>query len=632
SSLVVHQLGLSPIDPLRHGLFFERFLNPLRVEPPDIDLDVAYDRRDELLAWAHAHFGEQRAFAVSSLVRLGRRAAYTSALRRLGMSGASIARFLDELPSEELDVPPVRESLPEALRSQQAWIERLAGKPHHFAMHPSGLVLSDTAIDEGIPLRRSAKGQVMLEHDAAALAALGAPKLDLLGNRHLTQLATARLLGANVPDRTAARDPHTLSTLRRARTVGCFQIETPPMRILLPKLRIDHADDLVLALALVRPGPGAGTARSDLIARLHGEQAATPLHPSFDTATRDTHGVLVYEEQLLEVLAHVTGSSLAEADVLRAALVREGDAPELRARFLASATAHGCDASTAQRIWSVVATFAAYTFSRAHAASHARLAWQSAWLKTHCPLEHGCALLRHYGGAYPLRSIAAELVRSGVTVRVPSINASGLAHRIEQGEILLGLEAIRPLGAATRLALLDERARRGRFEDPRDLFQRVAMTERERAALVQCGACDELAPPPARPPSGAEPRSLERAALHAALVRARNELAVLGMHPSAHPMQLLRGEAERAGCVSSAEVTSFIGQSVRFAGIASATRRLLLDDGHVMQFVTLEDEHGLLDARLPPSVIRHLSNPVRHPGPYLLRGQLVSDHGSVQLH
>jgi len=393
-------------------------------------------------------------------------------------------------------------------------------------------------------------------------------------------------------------------------------------------------EDVVAALAIVRPGPASGEAKAAFIRRANGEEEAAPPHPRLAELVAPTYGLLLYEEQLTQAIALLTGWPLEDADALREAIADERAEPSA---FLAACAGTGLAAGDAARLWRLLARFASYSFNKAHAVSYAGIAWATAYHKAHHPAEFACAVLAHYGGAYPLRTIAAEFARL-VPVRAPHVAQSAEGPALEDGGVRLGLGAIRHGTARTRARILRARP----FADAADFLRRVPLARAELEAFVLAGALDGLAPLSAAdyplPHLALLARPLpaargELAPTWRALVRANHELRYLGMHPSAHPMAILRAEAAAAGCTTSAELRSANGRA-RLAGLVAASRRwrgAAGAAGSIVQFVTFEDEFGLFEALVPARTYAALGDPVRAPVPWLIEGRAAADHGSVVL-
>ena len=654
SSLVVHLLGLTAVDPIVHGLYFERLLHPGRRDPPDIDLDLPSDRREEVIDWVFHRFGRDRVAMVSAHQRFRRQSAFREGLKALGMRTADVDRFCERLSRTEGDA---QAALPLALltdrfRLAAQLIERLIGTFQHLSVHAGGIVIATPRIDQHAPIERAPKGVPVTQYDVHALARLGMAKIDLLGNRALAAIQEAcRIARIALPDTDG--DPDTLEALRQGRTIGSFQVETPTVRSTLRKLPLQGLDDLVAALAIVRPGPASGEAKAGYVRRARGLEAPDPPHPRLASVVRETHGLLLYEEQLMAAISLMTAWPLHRADEVRAALVRaQGDKSALAGleqTFVGAAAKTGVTASEALHVWRILERFASYSFSKAHASSYARVAWQSTYLNTHLPLQFACAVLNHYGGHYPLRTVAAEFSRRGVKVLPPHVNWSGPVTDVQAGAVRLGLGAVKRLTTNTRRTLLAQRP----FWDIGDLIGRVSPSRLELRALFLSGACDDLAPlavanypfahedllkrlremPLAVALAGCASREVRGRQLdtYRSLVRIRNELTYLDMHPTAHPMSVLRQEAARAGCIQVVDLPANRAGVVRIAAVVAATRRLVTHARSVMQFVTFEDETGVVEAVLFPGTYAALRDPVTTPGPFLVTGRVEDDFGDVYL-
>ncbi|HVW27122.1 MAG TPA: PHP domain-containing protein [Polyangiaceae bacterium] len=641
-SLVVHRLGLSPVDPVADGLYFERFVRAGRPSPPDIDLDVSSLHRDELVQWAVRRWGPTHVSEVGVYQTFQRRAALRDGLTALGMPASAVERFAARLPDDDLPVPLPADSLPEPYRSRIPLLQRLVGRPRNLSTHPSGVVMSGVPLRDWTPLSRAPKGSVVTQFDAAALEPLFASKIDVLGSRGMAALEeVSRWTGAPF---LAAKtdDPATLASIDRGDTVGCTQLESPLVRSVLEATPIRSLGDIAVALALVRPGAASGSARERFMKRARHEEAP-PAPSRLDSLLSATQGVCVFEEDLIRIIATTTNVRPDEADALRATLVRGED---VSARFLERAIGNGLEPREASAILQTLRRFAAYSFSKAHASSAAWLGYQAAFAKTHHAVAYACGLMNSPGGLYPVRALAAEMRRRGVGFLPPDVNASADACTVEGDAVRIGIDRLGHVARATKRRLMETRRRDGPFRSVVELARRLRPTSAELAAFVLSGSCDGLSPLTrddypfiheavlaalgASPNPPRTPASPAHLSVYASLVRTRNELLYLGMHPSAHPMEILRGEATRAGCVSTADVRRCPAVRLRFAGIVSAARRAAAGDG-VVQFVTFEDEHGLLEATVAPEVHARLGHPIENPGPYLVEGRARRRHGSTLL-
>ncbi|HMC89476.1 MAG TPA: OB-fold nucleic acid binding domain-containing protein, partial [Gemmataceae bacterium] len=585
----------------------------------------------------------------------GRRAAFRDGLKALGMGLAEVDRFCAQIPADDLDLalaPVPVHLLTEPYRSAVPLLTRLIGKLQHISVHPGGVVIAEPRIDQHAPLERAPKGVLVTQYDMHSLEKIGLVKIDLLGNRALSAVQEA--LGAiaraeEMPDADAA----TLATLHEARTVGCFQIETPAMRATLRRLPVRGIRDLIAALAIVRPGPASGEAKTAFIRRANGEEPARPIHPRLTELLRDTYGMMLYEEDLMAAIAALTAWPLERADEMRSALLSAADdelaMAALEKEFLIGAGQTGIRPEEAAAVWNILARFVAYSFNKAHATSYAQLAWQTAYVKTHYPAAFACAVLNNYGGIYPLRTLAADFARHGVRMLAPHVNFSSEPCQVRSGAVRIGLAAIKHLTRKSRALILDRRP----FADFREFLEKVPVGYREIEALVRCGACDDLLPLAAEAYPIAHEDLLARLKqarnaqalngfeiryahgpkreIYRSLVRIHHELNILNMHLHDHPLRVLREEALRAGCVTTAELAPRKGRFARIAGLVAATRRLATRKGELMQFVTFEDETGLIEAVLFPQTYAAFGDPVTNPGPYLVGGRVAVDHGDVHL-
>ncbi len=686
SSLTLYLLGGSPVDPLAEGLLFERFLHPAKTAWPDVDLDLPWHRRDEVIAWVYRHFGTDRVAMVAAHHTFRRRLALREGLKACGLPPNLIAALAAALPAENpaveevdflnLATPEGKDFLPlppglasAVLPRILPLVQRLIGRPRHIATHPGGIVIGGSPLADLLPLERAPKGVIITQYDLAAIAELGLVKIDLLGNRCLSELEeTLALAGrpARLED-VPAEDPAALALIDRAATLGCFQLESPAMRSLLARLPVKRKSDVTAALALIRPGPASGAAKDAFIRRARGEEPAEVAEPAIADRLAETCGLPLYEEDIMMLLSRVGGIDLAEADELRAAIVESGGEREMLARleenFLGKARRNrpGQGAARARQAWACASRFAAYSFNKAHAASYAHLGYLAAYMKTHHPVQFACALLNHHQGLYPLRTLAADFGRRGIILRPPHVNFSEYPSTLEaspdirDGPIRVGLDKIKGLAARAAHDILLERAKRGAFINLPDLLSRVRLTARDRRSLILSGACDGLPPLAPKgfpfvhqlvleklkegvdheeilrlPPPGVR-EDTERFRQFQKLSRIQNELPLLGMHLSAHPLALLRTEAGRYECLPIVfAVTLPVGVRIRLIALVAAMRRVLTARG-VLQFLTLEDETGLMESAVLPPVYARLGNRVTTPGPFLVEGRIRRPHGAVHL-
>ncbi|WP_272947955.1 DNA polymerase III subunit alpha [Serinicoccus sediminis] len=450
-SLVAYLLGISGVDPMEHGLLMERFCSPLRAQLPDIDIDVESARRTEIYERILERFGSERVTCVSMTETYRVRHAVRDVAATLGLPPGEIdviakafphirardaraaIRDLPELRRQGLDAP--------RMRVLMELVESLDGLPRHIAMHPCGVVLSDTGLLDRTPVEASWLGFPMSQFDKDDVEELGLLKLDVLGIRMQSAMAhaveeVARVDGTSIDldDRAQVPldDPDTFALVQSTRTLGCFQIESPGQRELVGKFAPETFSDIIIDISLFRPGP----VKSDMIRPfLHARQGwGEPeyLHPSLIPYLEQTCGVVVFHEQVLQIVAETTGVSLAQADEVRRAMGSPVGQEEVEVWWRAAATARGYRADEVDRIWEVLAAFASFGFCKAHAAAFALPTYQSAWLKTHHTAAFLAGVLTHDPGMYPKRLILDEARSMGVHVLGLDVNASRATYRVER--------------------------------------------------------------------------------------------------------------------------------------------------------------------------------------------------------
>jgi error-prone DNA polymerase len=450
-SLVNYLLGISGVEPLRYGLLMERFCSPLRAQLPDIDIDVESARRTEIYEHVLERFGGDRVTCVSMMDTYRARHAIRDVGSALGLPPMEIDAIAKAFPHiRARDVRGALAELPELRASGLAaprlrvffdLVERLDGLPRHIAVHPCGVILSNTALLDRTPVEASWLGFPMSQFDKDDVETLGLLKLDILGIRMQSAMAHAvdevsRVDGISIDLDNRAQvtldDDRAFRLIRSTHTLGCFQIESPGQRELIGKFGPETFEDLIIDISLFRPGP----VKSDMITPfLLARQEWRPpeyLHPSLEPALKETQGVVVFHEQVLKIVAETTGVTLAQADEVRRALGSAQGQLDVEAWWRPAAAARGYDPVAVDRIWEVLKAFASFGFCKAHAAAFALPTYQSAWLKAHHPAAFLSGVLTHDPGMYPKRLILDDARNLGITVLGLDVNASGESYRVER--------------------------------------------------------------------------------------------------------------------------------------------------------------------------------------------------------
>ena len=455
-SLVTYLLGISDVDPIRYGLLMERFLSPLRHQLPDIDVDVESARRMEVYEQILARYGGERCTCVSMMDTYRARHGIRDVGAALGLPPGEVDALAKAFPHiRASQVRAAMRDLPELRASGLAkgenagridlllrLVERLDGLPRHVALHPCGVLLSDTTLLDRTPVESSWLGLPMSQFDKDDVEELGLLKLDVLGIRMQSAMQhaigeIARVDGVQVDVDAAARDdPDTFALVQSTKTLGCFQIESPGQRELVGKFAPETFEDLIVDISLFRPGPVKSDMVRPFLEARQGWKDADLLHPDLEPVLAQTSGVVVFHEQVLQIVSTMTGCSLAEADEVRRALGDPEGQPEVQAWFVPCALAAGYELGVVERVWEVLKAFGSFGFCKAHAAAFALPTYQSAWLKAHHPAAFLAGVLTHDPGMYPKRLILDDARQFGIAVLSLDVNLSDAAYRVERVGVL----------------------------------------------------------------------------------------------------------------------------------------------------------------------------------------------------
>lgn len=641
-SLVNHLLGIAHADPIEHGLLMERFLSKERVVLPDIDIDVESARRLEVYRAIIDRFGTERVATVAMPETYRVRHAIRDVGAALSMDPAEIDRVAKSFPHirardaraalEEL--PELKELAGEKERYERLWelVEALDALPRGVAMHPCGVLLSDASLLTRTPVMpTSGEGFPMSQFDKDDVEDLGLLKLDVLGVRMQSAMAHAvaevkRATGTEVDlDGLPPGDPATYRLIRSTETLGCFQIESPGQRDLVGRLQPATFHDLVVDISLFRPGPVAADMVRPFIEARHGRAPVRYPHPDLEGPLKETYGVVVFHEQIIDIVAIMTGCGRGEADRVRRGLSDPESQGRIRFWFAQHAAANGYDTETIQRTWEIIEAFGSYGFCKAHAVAFAVPTYQSAWLKAHHPAAFYAGLLTHDPGMYPKRLLLADARRRGVPVLPLDVNVSGVAHRIElvsESDLVSASDGVWGL----RLALSDvhgiSEAEAGRIADGQPYASLLDFWERARPSrplagrLAQVGALDafganrrdlqlhlsELHRGARGAGGGQLPLAGGRRTAPAGLPdltsqeRLSAELGVLSMDASRNLMDDHREFLDELGVMSARRLrTARHGETVLVAGAKAATQTPPIRSGKRVVFTTLDDGTGLVD-------------------------------------
>jgi DNA-directed DNA polymerase III PolC len=675
-SLVTYCLGLSAVDPLRYGLLFERFLNLERADCPDIDLDICWRSRDDVIRHVYETHGASRVAMISTHQTFQARSAFREVAKAHGLAPDEVDDLSRRLPY--FSAAGIRDavlSFPECRdfpvnRPDVAHILEIAaaidGLPRHVSVHVGGLVIGDGPLTHYTPLQAAAKGIVITQYEADAVEALGLVKMDILAQRSLSIIATAvkeieKNHGIRIdPLAIEDGDPAVAAMLERGDTFGCFQIESPGMRNLLKMMCARRRMDVILGLSLIRPGPASSGMKERFVRRRRGLEPPEYLHPALREVLGDTYGVMLYQEDVIRVAHAVGGFTPAEGDRLRKELSKGPPPAALdawRARFVRGAIAGGARRGEAETLWDRITRFAAYSYCKAHACTYGEIAYRAAYLRAHWPAEFAAAVLANQAGYYERRAYLEDARRRGCAVLGPDVNASAVEPSTERLPTDGGVPAV-----AVRMGLMDvhsltERAMRqivsareaeGPYRSAADLLERVRLSREEAENLAMAGALDSVSAnrpealwqvhralaAPCGPAAGPPAPPLDD---YSPLQKLLLEEHLLGMTPSASPMAVCRplilsstpGKQREISPI--AELPKAAGQEANVAGLLFAERRARTKDGQFMKFISLEDETGVVEAVLLPDAYQRLGGRLRTRGPYVVTGAVEDHLGAVSL-
>lgn len=687
NSLVSYLLGCTHVDPLRHGLWFDRFLNEGRADFPDVDLDFAWDERDRVLDFVYRRHGRDRAAMIGTHVTFGVKGAVREIAKAMGVPAAEIGPITRALPwayDGSLDLERIR-AHPRAARlplDAEPWKTILSaafairGFPRHLGVHAGGMVIAPGALTEHLPLQLARKetedGRVVItQWDMHPVEDAGLLKMDLLGNRGLAVIrdATAAVeqhhgLHADFGRVDAEQDLRTRELLARGDTMGCFYVESPAMRGLLTRLRCRDFSVLVAASSIIRPGISSSgmmqayVERHQQVARGGGHDDSWYLDPRLRGMLGETYGVMAYQEDVLRVAQILAGMSAAEANALRKAMTHKRSQESIAAFgacFVDGAAANGVAREVAAELWRQVESFSGYSFCKAHSASYAQVSYRSAWLRAHFPAEFMAAVLSNHGGYYATFAYLAEARRMGLRILLPCV-VRGEAGFSGRGRTLrVGLAEIQGLGGATRARLLAARAEGGAFRSMEDFCARARPQPHELDALARAGALDALPDRLTRPErlrwsALAAPELAGRAAARGASLFAEEpvrrpppapefppqrqlelEEQALGYLVSAHPLTLWKERIEAAGATPASELPRLVGRRVRLAGWQVVQKPIRTSDGQPMMFLSFEDTTAIYETVMFPAAYKRLAPWTLTQGPYLLDGVVMDEQGAISV-
>jgi DNA polymerase III subunit alpha len=683
-SLVSYALQITDVDPLQYDLLFERFLNPERVSMPDIDIDFCMRRRGEVIDYVRQTYGDKNVAQIITFGTMAAKAVLKDVGRALDMPYGDVDKIAKLVPNQlnieledALKQSPQLDSMRKSDERVKEMVEiglRLEGLVRHASTHAAGVVISPRPLTEIVPLYKSNKDEITTQYDMNALERIGLLKMDFLGLTTLTVLDDAvRLIQQNrgvevdLPS-LALDDPDTYAIFSRGDTTGIFQFESHGMRDILKRYQPTRLEDLTALNALYRPGPIQGGMIDDFIARKHGKKKVTYDLPELEAILSETWGVILYQEQVMQIANRLAGFSLGDADLLRRAMGKKKpeEMAAQREKFLNGCHGHKVPAKKAEKIFDLMAEFAGYGFNKSHSCAYALLAYHTAWLKVHYPVEFVAAMLTsETGNTDKVVKYIHEARSMGITVLPPDVNSSDMNFTPVGDSIRFGLAAIKNVGENTVRGILQARESLGRFTSFFTFCESVdtrLLNKRVLESLVRAGALDGLGANRAQMTAAID-RAMERAQK---LQRAREsgqhglfggagaaaaapppdvlpdvaewpehellaaEYSTLGFFISGHPLDKYAGPL---GDLNAVELSSLEGrrngEEIVVAGIIVQARPMRSRRGARWSILTLQDRTGVIEALVFPEAFQKLEPILKAATPLLVKGRVaVEDVGT----
>ncbi|MGC8866012.1 MAG: DNA polymerase III subunit alpha [Bacteroidales bacterium] len=653
NSVVAYCLRITDVDPIELNLYFERFINPKRSSPPDFDIDYSWKERDAVIDYIFKRYGRRHTALLGSMSTFRDRSIY----RELGK--------VYGLPKEEIDElvlnPALRASRDHIARRIHQIAERIADFPNIRSIHAGGILISEEPITTYTALDLPPKGFPTTQWDMYVAESLGFEKLDILSQRgigHIKECAeiVLRNRGVSIDVHQVQQfkaDPLVKERIRQGETLGCFYIESPAMRGLLKKLRCDNYLTLVAASSIIRPGVARSGMMKEYIYRFHNPGKFSYIHPVMEEQLSETFGVMVYQEDVLKVCHHFAGLDLADADVLRRAMSGKfrgrKEMDRIVDKFFSNCRQRGYPEPIIQEVWRQIASFAGYSFSKAHSASYAVESYQSLYLKAHYPLEFMVAVINNFGGFYPTWVYFNEARRWGGHVELPSVNFSEYLTSIEGKTLHTGFVHIESLETALAHQIVEERRRNGPYHDLADFMERTHAGLAQTLILIRSGAFRFTGQTKAqllweahmlhsrrKTPAVAQGslfslpgRSFSLPDLPASpLEDAYDEMELIGFPLTLSWFDML--QTSFRGEVKARDMIHHVGQTVRMLGYLVTLKYVKTVNNELMHFGNFVDADGELfdTVHFSDSLKKY---PFQGQGMYLLLGTLTEEFGHPSL-
>ena len=669
---MAYAMRITEVDPISNKLFFERFLNPERISMPDIDVDFCIHGREAVIKYVIEKYGKEKVSQIATFGTLKAKAAIKDVGRALGMSYAETDRIAQLVPAprQGFDYP-----IAEALKMEPKLAEyaagegrelielaqKLEGLTRHSSTHAAGVVIGDRPLDELLPMMVDKDGNDVTQYSMTYVEKVGLVKFDFLGLKTLTVLHTACQIikesrGVDIDlNALPLNDPKPYTLLCGGNTTGVFQLESSGITEMVVRLKPSCFDDIVAILALYRPGPLDAGMVDHYIERKHGREPISYLHPLMKDILMDTYGVILYQEQIMQLARALSGYSLGEADLLRKAMGKKNpeEMAKQRTRFVSGSIEKGISQKLADEIFQQMETFARYGFNRSHTAAYALVSFQTAYLKAHYGVEFMAALMTHdMEDTDKTFKNFNECRKQGIPVLPPDINESSASFTVREGKILFGLEAVKGTGQKAVEAIV--RAREdGSFKDLEDLISKADLNNINKRVfenMIKSGAFDfskvsrremserledllkayasrkDVDPNqmnlfgsgPARPVVARRPVTIPEWPVNQKLTFERE---ALGFYISGHPLEKFKWDLKRLGALSTADVKLKKAKEVRVGGVITALKLKNTKKGDRYASFALEDWLGTIDSLVWPDTYKKIQHLIVPDEPVMVSGR-----------
>ena len=670
ASIVAYCLEITHVDPIKHKLFFERFLNMGRKDPPDIDVDFPWDERDDVLDYVFEKYGSARTGMISNHVGFKARAAVREIAKVYGLPEAEINLVTKKL-SSYWRADQVREIIDNhpAYRFHEfsgTWNEifsladKLRGCPRNMSVHCGGVVITPDNMNNYVPLEPAPKGVNIIQWEKGQAEEAGLIKIDLLGNRSLAVIRDAlkaikENYGVSIQYElwNPIDDPKTQALIKNGDTLGVFYVESPAMRLLQKKAKTGDFEYLIIHSSIIRPA--ANDFIREYLKRLHGEPY-DPLHPLLDNILKDTFGIMVYQEDVSKVAMALADFNAAEADDLRRILSKKRIGKKMidfKDKFCSGALRKGVERSIIDRIWQMILSFSGYSFCKPHSASFALVSFKSCYLRAHYPAEFIASVISNQGGYYSAFAYISEARRLGLTVLLPEINKSLWRYAGKDKQVRVGFMQLKGIQHGAVNKILEERQKNGVYKSFDNFLTRSKINPNDAKILIKAGVFEEIEARKTRPElmwrllfwqnqqykksNGTlslfenNPGRLPRSANYDLKTQLQHECETLGFLISRHPLTLYQDKIKKLSYVQAKNLRFHVGKQVTTIGWLVTRKMTRTKKDEMMEFISFEDTTEIYEAVFFPKTYQKFCYMLSHSRPYILNGKVEEEFGAVTL-